>query len=112
MVRVISGDAWINEVCALRRAPDGSHISHEPSFTDMGSSDIFQEAILVQRVRKNQQSLLQREIKSQSSSTPRLKSRQPSFAQRQRRRQQSRRQQVRQRLSSRYSRPMQTDFAC
>ena len=42
MVRVISGDAWINEVCALRRAPDGSHISHEPSFTDMGSSDIFQ----------------------------------------------------------------------
>ena len=66
----------------------------------------------VQRVRKNQQSLLQREIKSQSSSTPRLKSRQPSFAQRQRRRQQSRRQQVRQRLSSRYSRRMQTDFAC
>ena len=42
MVRVISGDAWINEVCALRRAPDGSHISHEPSFTDMGASDIFQ----------------------------------------------------------------------
>lgn len=39
---MISGDAWINEVCALRRAPDGSHISHEPSFTDMGSSDIFQ----------------------------------------------------------------------
>lgn len=37
MVRVISGDAWTNEVCALRRAPDGSHISHEPSFTDMGS---------------------------------------------------------------------------
>ena len=42
MVRVISGDAWINEVCALRRAPDGSHISHEPFYTDMGSRDIIQ----------------------------------------------------------------------